>query len=179
MPRSSSWGLAVWLAPLAADAAPRRGGEMVFAQEAQVSGLDMHFSSAISSCNIAMHMYECRPAQLMLPSPSWPRSGGQPDGLTYTFPLRKGVLFHNGKEMTSADVLASFQRYQRHRAATRSILDPVVDRMADARTRSTRSVLELKEPRAEPFLEAAVVVHACRSSSCPAEETPNAPAASS
>jgi peptide/nickel transport system substrate-binding protein len=51
--------LTALLGAVAADAAPRRAGDMVFAQEAQVSGLDMHFSSAISSRNIAMHLYEC------------------------------------------------------------------------------------------------------------------------
>ena len=38
---------------------------------------------------------------------SWEISG---DGLTYTFHLKKGVKFHNGREVTSADFRYSFER---------------------------------------------------------------------
>src|SRR5438128_283605 len=33
------------------------------------------------------------------------------DGLTYTFKLRQGIKFHNGKEMTSEDVVPSLARW--------------------------------------------------------------------
>ena len=34
-----------------------------------------------------------------------------PDGLTYTFPLRDNVKFHNGKPLTATDVVWAFERY--------------------------------------------------------------------
>ncbi len=35
----------------------------------------------------------------------------QPDELTYTFKLKPGIKFHNGRAMTSEDVLYAFDRY--------------------------------------------------------------------
>jgi peptide/nickel transport system substrate-binding protein len=51
------------------------------------------------------------------------------DGLTYTFTLRDGIKFHNGKEMTSADVLASFERYAEI-GIDRGTLEPVAEMAA-------------------------------------------------
>ena len=90
------------------------GGELVFAQNAQVNGLDQHFSSSISTRNVATHLYETLMTRgetndvVPMLAESYAVSD---DGLSYTFKLRRGITFHNGKEMTSADVLASHQRY--------------------------------------------------------------------
>ncbi|MBX5476231.1 MAG: ABC transporter substrate-binding protein [Clostridia bacterium] len=48
-----------------------------------------------------------------------------PDALTWTFTLRKGVKFHTGKTMTSADVKASFERTMKHGKGAAYILDPI------------------------------------------------------
>lgn len=101
-------------AQAAAFTCPVKGGDLVFGQEAKVNSLDMHASSTISTRNIAMHIYE----SLLTrdednnPIPELAQSvATSDDGKVHTFKLRPGVTFHNGKAMTSADVLASFDRY--------------------------------------------------------------------
>lgn len=44
------------------------------------------------------------------------------DGKTYTFALREGVKFHNGKEMTSEDVVASMNRWLEKSSRAKSLL---------------------------------------------------------
>jgi peptide/nickel transport system substrate-binding protein len=112
--------------PVAAQ--PKRGGMLVFAQEAPPPTLDPHFSSAISTRNIAMHIFETlitRDENNDIIDELAESHAASADGLTYTFKLRQGVRFHNGKEMTSADVKGSYERYKRM-ALARVTLDAVV-----------------------------------------------------
>jgi peptide/nickel transport system substrate-binding protein len=108
---------------------PKTGGNLVFAQEAKVNSLDMMTSSTISTRNIAMNMFEALMTrdENMSPIPELAESVNESeDGLTYTFKLRQGIKFHNSKEMTTEDVVASFDRYKKL-GIDRGILD-VVDK---------------------------------------------------
>jgi len=103
------------------------GGEMVLAQGSNPPSLDAMTTSSEASRNINMNIYEglvtvdgnVTPIPML--AESWSVSD---DGLSYVFTLREGVLFHNGKEMTSEDVVASLERYREH-GATRNKLTNV------------------------------------------------------
>ncbi len=95
---------------------PEVGGNFVFGQEANVNSLDPPASSAISTRNIAMNIFEALITRDENNNPITDLAESfteAPDRLSYTFKLRQGVHFHNGKLMTSADVLASFDRYNK------------------------------------------------------------------
>lgn len=124
----------------------KTGGNLVFAQEAKVNSLDQHTSSTISTRNIAMNMFESLMTrdENMAPILELAETLDQsPDGLAYTFKLRTGVKFHNGKEMTTEDVVASFERYKKV-GLDRGILD-IVDKW-EAPDKVT-FILRLKAPQ--------------------------------
>ncbi|MBV8650297.1 MAG: ABC transporter substrate-binding protein, partial [Alphaproteobacteria bacterium] len=93
---------------------PKKGGDLVFAGEAKLNSLDMMASNTISTRNVAMNIFESLMTRDETNTPILELADQMTeseDHLTYTFKLRQGVKFHNGKEMTSADVVASFDRY--------------------------------------------------------------------
>lgn len=114
------------VAPLAATA-QTRGGDVVVAQSSNPPSLDAMVTSSQASRNITLNMYETlygfdeniRPMPILAEGVEI-----SDDGLRYTFPLRRGVKFHNGKEMTAEDVKASLERYQEY-GATQTMLEPV------------------------------------------------------
>ncbi len=128
-----------------------KGGDFTYGLEANVAGLDIMTSSAASTRDIAMNIWETLVTrdEHMKPLLQLAQSVDiSPDNSSVTFHLRQGVHFHNGKPMTSADVQASFERYQRV-GIDRSILAPV-DHFETPDDATFRIVL--KEPR-PTFLE--------------------------
>ena len=92
---------------------PKAGGTFISARTTEATGLDPQLVPAFSRSARSPMMYNqlVRFDPEMTPVPelaeSWQVS---PDGLTWTFKLRQGVKFHDGQEMTSADVKFTFDR---------------------------------------------------------------------
>jgi ABC-type transport system substrate-binding protein len=94
-------------------AGPKKGGSLKFGLYGDVAEMDPHLTGDVTAWIVLENIYE-RLTMLgddMTPKPAlaekWDVS---PDGLTYTFTIRKGVKFHNGREMTAKDVVYSVNR---------------------------------------------------------------------
>ena len=91
-----------------------KGGVLAYATVSGPGGLDPHVSSSLVELEVIHNVFEPlvtldnqNATKPMLAA----KASASPDAKTYTFELRKGVKFHNGDEMTSADVQASMERY--------------------------------------------------------------------
>ena len=106
------------LLPLAGStalAAPPRGGAANIAMIGEPQTLDPMASTADLVGTIMLHVYELLYTfdgnWNVAPSLAESLPVISKDGLTYTIALRRGVKFHNNKEMTADDVLASLKRW--------------------------------------------------------------------
>jgi peptide/nickel transport system substrate-binding protein len=93
---------------------PRPGGILKSAMIGEPPSLDLHWTTAVITQQIAWHIYETLYTydRNFEPIPLLAESHAVGDGgRRYTIRLRRGVRFHSGKEMTSADVVASLQRW--------------------------------------------------------------------
>jgi peptide/nickel transport system substrate-binding protein len=99
--------------PAAAAGAPKRGGTLIVAMTDEAASLEPHRQNALARQQRTQNLYSylVQYDKDLRPQPDlaekWDIS---PDGKTYTFALRKGVKFHNGRELTSADVKYSIER---------------------------------------------------------------------
>lgn len=98
---------------VAQDETPKSGGTLVAAWEAEWATLDPHLGTAASSfyviANVAETLTTFDDEIKLVPAlaTSWEQSE---DGLTWTFHLREGVKFSNGRDFTAEDVKWSFER---------------------------------------------------------------------
>src|SRR5262245_51442925 len=100
--------------PATAQEAPRTGGVLKAAMIGEPPSLDLHSTTAVITQQIMWHVYETLYTydKGFNPIPLLAQGHTVTDGgRRYTIALRKGVKFHNGKEMTSADVVASLNRW--------------------------------------------------------------------
>ncbi len=94
--------------------AQKKGGVLRVGNLGEPPSLDAHWTTASITETLTNHIYEGlfsldrdnKPIPMLAESYTVSK-----DGLTYTFKLRQGVKFHNGKEMTSDDVVASLTRW--------------------------------------------------------------------
>src|SRR5215813_4946583 len=113
-------GVVVLMAPgpfALAQEQPRSGGELIMAVPSEPPSYDGHREETFGLIHPIAPFY----STLLRVDPTDP-TGTKPvgdlaeswavskDGLTYTFKLRHGVKFHDGSEMTSKDVKASWDK---------------------------------------------------------------------
>ncbi len=106
---------------------PATGGDLIVGIESGVPTLDQHTATSSATRNVAMNIFETLVIrdENMNPAPDLAALiEVSDDGLTYTFVLRDGVKFHNGEPLTTADVVASFDRYK-ELGVNRATLDVV------------------------------------------------------
>ncbi len=107
---------------------PKYGGTLKVAVFTNPATLDTHTTTAIITAEIGMHIFETlftydeSGQAIPLLVESYEISN---DIKSYTFKLRKGVLFHNGKEMTSEDVKLSIERWGRLSSTGKSLFSRV------------------------------------------------------
>jgi peptide/nickel transport system substrate-binding protein len=129
--------------------AQARGGVLRIGNLGEPPTLDAHWTTATLTEVLTNHLYEglyaldegYRPVPMLAEGPP----AVSADGLTYTFRLRQGVKFHNGKEMTADDVVASLTRWGKQSQYGRALFAIVTGlRAADRHT----VVMQLKQKSA-------------------------------
>jgi len=99
-------------APAAAPAAgqPVKGGTLVFASPIEPGSMDPRLQNDTAAFRINELVYNGLTTidQNLEPQPDLAEKIEQPDPTTWVFTLRKGVKFHDGSELTTEDVKATY-----------------------------------------------------------------------
>src|SRR3989449_7805749 len=121
---------------VAAAETPKRGGVLRVGNLGEPPSLDAHWTTASITETLTNHIYEGlysldssnRPIPMLAETHTVSK-----DGFTYTFKLRQGVKFHNGKEMTAEDVVASMARWGKQSIYGKALFAQIADWRAVAK----------------------------------------------
>ncbi len=139
--------------PAAAEDTPVKGGTLIWGHSETTQNLDIHQTGTASTVRVLQNVHDAIVTvdKNLTVIPSLAQSFEQsPDLLTYTFHLRPGVKFHNGKPMTSADVKYSFDRV--HDKATGAVNFEVFNDVAAIETPDDLTVVIKMNRVNAPFL---------------------------
>lgn len=118
---------------------PQVGGTLEAAWQASWESLDPHFASTEASFQVlnnvleSLTFFDDEMNLIPLLAESWEQSE---DGLTWTFHLREGVQFSNGRELTADDVKWTFDR----------LLDPAIGSGNAFRVGGEGTTVEVVDP---------------------------------
>ena len=140
---------------------PKHGGTLVFAVSAEPPNYDCHAQTSFAFLHPVRPHYS---TLLKFDTANYPKVVGDlaeswtvaPDGLTYTFKLRRNVKFHDGTPMTSEDVKATYDRICKPPSGIsipRSSLFTTVSEITAPDKKTV--VFKLSEPRPASFMMAA------------------------
>jgi len=146
--------------PAGAQDKPRSGGELVFVVPSEPPSYDAHQEETFG----VIHPMAPHYSTLLRVDPT-DKTGTKPvgdlaeswtvskDGLTYTFKLRKGVKFHDGGEMTSKDVKASYDKILKPPAGVKSLRKDMYDAVTSVEAPDSNTVVfKLKWPESSLLL---------------------------
>src|SRR6266581_9692223 len=135
--------------PAGAQDKPRSGGELVFVVPSEPPSYDAHQEETFG----VIHPMAPHYSTLLRVDPT-DKTGTKPvgdiaeswtiskDGLTYTFKIRRGVKFHDGAELTSKDVKATYEKILKPPAGVKSL-----------RKEAYESIASIDAPDAGTFVE--------------------------
>jgi len=142
---------------------PRSGGELVFVVPSEPPSCDGHQEETFGVTHPVAPHYNT----LLRVDPN-DKTGTKPvgdlaeswtvskDQLTYTFKIRKGVKFHDGSEMTSKDIKASYDKILKPPAGVKSLRKEAYEAIASIDAPDpTTFVVKLKYPEGSILLNLA------------------------
>ena len=160
---------------------PKSGGTLTYAVTAEAPSTDCHAITTYAAVHVLAPHYslllKVDPDNYPKLKPdvaeSWTVS---PDGLTYTFKIRPGISFHDGTQLTSKDVKATFDRIRNPPAGIVSIRKELFADIESIEAPDPATVvMKLREPDAS-FLDTLALPYNCLYSADRLAEDANFPA---